>query len=64
MYRYRCYFEIAVSKSRRVVYADELYLLKDGFWVNSEMTFTQASDCKYFIPASNILYIEKVKGEE
>ncbi len=62
MSKYKCYFEIAVNKYRRLTMVDELCKVKDGFWVNSELEYTQASDCKFWIPASRILYIEKVKA--
>ena len=33
--------------------------MRDGFWINAEFERTTGSDCKYWIPPSQILYIEK-----
>jgi len=73
-YTYRCYFEfkelkqgIIYSRSdiHRVSYSnDGIWAFTNGFWITHELKFTKGSDAKYWIPPSQILYIEKVKVEE
>jgi len=33
--------------------------VKDGFWVNSNLEFTNGSDCKFWIPPSRIIFVVK-----
>ncbi len=40
---------------------DGIHAFVDGFWINADLKFTKGSDCKYWIPPSQIYYIEKVK---
>lgn len=32
----------------------------DGFWVNDKYQVTRLSDCRFWIPPSRILYVEKI----
>jgi hypothetical protein len=32
----------------------------DGFWINKEHKFTRGEDAKYWIPPSQILFVEKL----
>ena len=34
-----------------------------GFWINADMEFTAASDCRFWIPPSRIMHIEKICEE-
>lgn len=36
-----------------------IHAFSQGFWINSEMEYTKASDCRYWIPPSMILHVEK-----
>lgn len=69
MYSYRCVFDFGVIyktawKLHEVIYrGDGIHAFTDGFWINDDLKFTKGSDCKYWIPPSQILYIEKFKGE-
>ena len=70
MYRYRCVFNFSriyevASRSHEVTCSDDgIYNFADGFWINEELKFTKGSDCKYWIPPSQILYVVKEKGAE
>lgn len=57
---YHCYYtNHRLGKTERVV-TERLSDVADGFWVNEEYNFTKGSDCKFWIPASVIQYVEKV----
>lgn len=34
--------------------------IRNGFWINKSFEFSTGSDCKFFIPASQILGITKI----
>ncbi len=67
MYSYKCIFNFGAvynfdRKPHCVSYdQDGLHAFTSGFWINLDLKFTKGSDCKYWIPPSQILYIEKVK---
>lgn len=71
MYSYRCYFLFNNSPKsqldlyvRNVSYAgDGIHAFTSGFWINNDYMFTRSSDVKYWIPPSQILYIEKTGKE-
>lgn len=75
MYRYTCVFNfcnevriyvggkreyqlhgrpIAVSTEK-----DGIHAFREGFWINDKLKLTKFSDCRYWIPPSQILYVEK-----
>lgn len=61
MSKYRVWFTIRVSSHLQ---AFETGLgpanFKDGFWVNKDLEHSNASDVLYWVPPSQLLYIEKV----
>ncbi len=64
MYRYTCIFnflEVFTREGHHEVSTekDGLFAFSKGFWINDKLQFTKASDCKYWIPPSQILYVEK-----
>jgi len=38
--------------------------IKQGFWINDDGKFTYGEDSKYWIPISQIVFVEKVKINE
>ncbi len=65
MYNYKCTFNFP-KVSRRdggrhsvTVHNDGLHNFTNGFWLTNELKFTKGSDCKFWIPPSQILYVEK-----
>ncbi len=69
MYSYKCVFEFGTFETQGwephyVCYdGDGLHAFTSGFWITEELKFTKGSDCKYWIPPSQILYIEKIRKE-
>lgn len=63
MYRYKCVFNFCKSLLPRneVISNIGIHALITGFWINSDLKFTVGSDRLYLIPASQILYIEKLE---
>ncbi len=67
MYSYKCIFNFTkvyrVDGQHHHVTSqhDGIHAFIDGFWLNEDLKFTKGSDCKYWIPPSQIRYIEKVK---
>lgn len=66
MYRYICYFnflEVFTREGHHVVSTerDGIGAFNKGFWINHNYQFTKGSDCKYWIPPSQIIYIEKTE---
>ncbi len=60
MYSYKCIFRF--NGSHEVTYdGDGIHAYTQGFWITQELEFTKGSDCKYWIPPSRILFIEKIK---
>lgn len=56
---YRCYF----SFKNEIVYVDDtrgIAVFESGFWINSDMEYTYGGDSLYWIPPSQIKYIEKI----
>ncbi len=39
--------------------AEGLGSFKDGFWISEKMELVKSVDCKYWIPPSQIVLIEK-----
>ncbi len=71
MYRYKCVFTFnhpdmgQVTRRYSVIYdGDGLFAYTNGFWITKDVKFTKGSDCKYWIPPSQIKYIEKIKGDK
>ena len=57
---YRCFFKF---RDYRYPFVDGYQgpsMFATGFWINEDMEFTNGDDAKYFIPISQILYIEKI----
>lgn len=69
MCSYKCVFEFGViykvpSRPHEVTYdQDGIHAFTNGFWINEELKFTKGSDNLYWIPPSQILYIEKIRRE-
>ncbi len=67
MYNYKCRFNFPEEYTRRGMFhevsydQDGLHAFTSGFWITEDLKFTKGSDCKFWIPPSQILYIEKVK---
>jgi hypothetical protein len=40
---------------------DGIHAFVCGFWINDDLKFTKGTDAKYWIPLSQILYIEKLE---
>jgi len=67
MFDYKCWFMFNTNpKSQLDLYIgsvnysnDGICAFTNGFWITNERKFTKGSDCKYWIPPSQILYIEK-----
>ena len=61
MTQYRCYF--IFKDSWHVVESEEgIGRFCSGFWITGTMELTKGSDCKYWIPPSQIKYIDKIGG--
>jgi hypothetical protein len=43
------------------VIGEGLFEFTKGFWINADCKFTRAQDGRYWIPASQILCIERIK---
>ena len=60
MRKYRCFFEFG----QRVMHVedDEVAQFLAGFWITADFQYARwcGSQAKYFIPASRVLYIEKI----
>jgi hypothetical protein len=63
MNKYVCIFEKRGSKYEGNVRVNCLADVKDGFWINDKGKFTLGSDCKFWIPPSQIKIIEKIQEE-
>ncbi len=63
MYNYKCVFYFGGDRERyEVKYGqDGIHAFINGFWITYDLKFTKGSDCKYWIPPSQILYVEKVE---
>ena len=35
-----------------------------GFWITESLVYTKGSDAKYWIPPSQIMYIEKIETDD
>jgi hypothetical protein len=55
---YRCVFKFWDSAYQTAV--PSIADVSLGFWVDEAWEFTKSSDCKFWIPPSNIYYVEKV----
>lgn len=62
MTEYRCHFYLnrIIKMTKVPCIADA----KDGFWINDHYQFTKLSDCRFWIPPGQILYIEKMVMED
>ncbi len=68
MYSYKCVFNFSrihkLNGEPHIVHYEEgIYAFAGGFWIDEDLHFTKGSDCKYWIPPSQILYIEKVRKD-
>ncbi len=61
MTRYVCYF-LWRDVWHTVESEEGIRRFDSGFWITGTMELTKASDCKYWIPPSQIKYIEKIGG--
>lgn len=63
MINYVCYFNskygAGITQS-----AEGIDAFCRGFWVTESMVYTKWSDAKYWIPPSQILYIEKIETDD
>ncbi len=66
MYKYRCFYSFKAEhentnmRHQVTVRFEGLYNFCGGFWIDKDLKFTKGSECKYWIPPSQILYIEKI----
>jgi hypothetical protein len=61
---YVCYYQYGAGLHTRAVYVESIFDVMEGFWLNRELIFTKASNCRYWIPPSRILYVEKVRKHQ
>lgn len=62
MARYYCFYRFKTQTTENIYFVDVESIgdVEGGFWINGSRNFTKASDCKYWIPPSAILYVEKI----
>jgi len=60
---YVCYF-LFKGKEYETFSKSSISNFKYGFWVTEELKFTTGSNSTYWIPPSQILYIEKASSFE
>lgn len=60
MSKYMCRFVLDYNEMETFV--PSIADIKEGFWVNGVKEFTKKEDCKYWIPPSQIMYVEKIEG--
>ena len=58
MKRYSCCFMDPFLNKLDYVEVSRMSDVTDGFWLNSDYEFTRGSDCKYWIPPSQIRCVE------
>jgi len=61
---YRCCFNFPEGDKYAPLYyvrVESIHEIKDGFWINSKKKFTKKSDCRYWIPPSQIMFVEKLE---
>ena len=54
---YRC--EFLFQEQHLTAYSSGLAAFRDGFWINSDLKYTDGSDVRYWIPPHRILFIAK-----
>lgn len=55
---FRCAFKF--KEQKMFAYADNVFMLQQGFWLDDNFQYAHGmSQCKYWIPPSQILYIKK-----
>lgn len=64
MYSYKCYFNfpklyLGRGEAHTVIGEDGLHAFTKGFWLTENLKLTKGSDCVYWIPPSQILFIER-----
>jgi hypothetical protein len=60
--QYECWFQFGGEEKPRSVKADRMDRFTEGFWIDPDLNFTLASDCKYWIPPGQIILIELKEG--
>ena len=61
--KYVCHFFFGPNNfMHRAESNNGLFDFLGGFWVDMNIEFTKGSNCKYFIPANRIIFIEKIKN--
>ncbi len=68
MYSYKCVFNFPKIKRRdgephSVTQGAGLYEFAGGFWIDDNLKFVKGSEAKYWIPPSQVLYIERTGKE-
>ncbi len=68
MYKYKCVFNFGVihrldGKPHEVTHDSGLHDFAGGFWIDDDLKFVKGSAARYWIPPSQILYIEKTRKE-
>lgn len=65
MATYRAYHKVLIEPNMGICFTDipGIAEAKAGFWINEEMEYTQGSDCKWWIPPAQILYVDKITDE-
>jgi hypothetical protein len=66
---YRCYFNFTKVYRRdgdnhHVESGEGLCAFRIGFWINDDFKLTTGADARYWIPASQILRVEKIEGDK
>lgn len=63
---YYCFYDFFDRYESRMcskfVLVDSIGDVCDGFWINGIYQFTKGSDCKWWIPPSAIIMVEKLDG--
>lgn len=64
MARYYCFYRLKTQTTENIYFVEVESIgdVEAGFWIDPMMAFTKAGDCKYWIPPSAILYVEKING--
>ena len=65
MTTYRAYHKVLIEPDMGSCFTDipGIAEAKAGFWVNYKFEYTQGSDCKWWIPAAQILYVDKITDD-
>ena len=57
---YRHFYSFKQGRVTDFLYVDIRVMEKFGFWLTENMEYTAGSNCKFWIPSSQLKHIEKV----